>query len=220
VEATIFSTEEPPPPKTRFMGASPYSLGRANPWPVGCLCAALAASARIDEILGGATIHEHDPLTWHSFAIEWGALLQRMINVIGDADILTEELFCPYVRFRQERLSARAVAEKIIKKKADEIEHGGGFEDDGVNGRGASSRAVDSEMRLFGRLGRRVSADRRARTLAELGFGPALRRKPSCMVMEKLGVRFAIGGKKAARIRQGRTGSGRSRRFQRRPGLS
>ena len=42
VEATIFSSEESPPPKTKFMGASPYSFGRAKPWPVGFLPAALA----------------------------------------------------------------------------------------------------------------------------------------------------------------------------------
>src|SRR6266850_977187 len=37
VEAIIFCSEESPPPKTRFIGASPYSFGRANPCPVGFL---------------------------------------------------------------------------------------------------------------------------------------------------------------------------------------
>ena len=35
VERTISSTEVLPPPKTRFMGASPISLGKEKPWPVG-----------------------------------------------------------------------------------------------------------------------------------------------------------------------------------------
>src|SRR5229473_6644490 len=42
VEAIIFSSDESPPEKTRFIGASPYSLGSAKPWPVGCLRARFA----------------------------------------------------------------------------------------------------------------------------------------------------------------------------------
>src|SRR6267154_1932714 len=74
VEAIIFSREESPPAKTRFMGASPYSLGSAKPWPVVFLRAFLA-------------------LAGNTFAIEGRAELLQMVGIIGDGNIFAEQRF-------------------------------------------------------------------------------------------------------------------------------
>src|SRR2546422_11336777 len=75
VEATIFSIEESPPPKTRFMGASPYSFGSAKPCPVGCLCAAAKAA--------------HKQPTGHGFALpnEYGEAPMNLVFGGGDSSI-------------------------------------------------------------------------------------------------------------------------------------
>src|SRR5438132_6267936 len=52
VEATIVSTDESPPLNTRFIGASPYSFGNANPWPVGFLRAIVADAREYTRFLG------------------------------------------------------------------------------------------------------------------------------------------------------------------------
>src|SRR6266481_6394287 len=179
VEATIFSIEELPPPKTRFMGASPYSLGRAKPWPVGCLLAALLAARE-------------------AFAIEMGALLQRVINVVGNGDVLAEELFA-HALVQAGTLVCKGGSGEIVKKKTDEIEHGGRFEDYGVTA-GGKFAGIDGEMRLFAGARRKflwvVSAD-----IGGVGFGPACGRA-FLNGDGKFGVRFAIGGEETARIRQ------------------
>ena len=119
-----------------------------------------------------------------------------MVNIVSDGNILSEELF------------AHAVVEagapvfeggggKIIKKKADEIEHGGRFEDYGVTP-GGKLAGVDGEMRFFGSAHRKflwvVSAD-----IGGVGFGPAC----GGTLLNgdgKFGARFAIGGKEATGI--------------------
>ena len=70
-----------------------------------------------------------------------------MINVVGDADILAEELlahaFVEAGAFVRERGGC-----EIVEEKADEIEHGGGFEDDRVMA-GGKLVGVEGEMCFF-----------------------------------------------------------------------
>src|SRR5438552_1134061 len=70
-----------------------------------------------------------------------------MINVVGDADILAEELlahaFVEAGAFVRERGGC-----EIVEEKADEIEHGGGFEDDRVTA-GGKLVGVEGEMCFF-----------------------------------------------------------------------
>src|SRR5207302_1828769 len=101
----------------------------------------------IHEILGDAAVHEHDALTWHSFAIERSTLLQGMINVIGDADVLAEELLA-HAFVQAGALVRECGGGKIIKKKTDKVENSSGFEDDSVT-TGGKLACVHGEMRFF-----------------------------------------------------------------------
>ena len=121
-----------------------------------------------------------------------------MINVVGDGDVLSEELLAHAV-VQAGALVFQGGGGKIIKKKADEIEHGRGFEDYGVTA-GRKLSGVDSEMRFFAGAGceflRVEGADIRG-----VGFGPAC----SGAFLNgdgKFGVRFAIGREEATRISQ------------------
>src|SRR6266566_1119608 len=136
---------------------------------------------------------------WHSLAIEWGALLERMVNVVGDADVLTEELLT-HAFVQAGALVRQCSGGEIVKKKADEVENGSWFEDDRVTARGKLAR-VDGEVRFFAGAGgeflRVEGAD-----IGGVGFCPAC----GGIFLHgdgKFRVRFAMSGKEAARIRQG-----------------
>ncbi len=160
---------------------------------MGCL---FGGGAGIDEIPGDAAIDEEYALTRQAFAIEGRALLQRMVNVVGDGDVLSKELLAQAF-VQAGAFVLQGSGGEIVKKKADEIEHGGGFE----NYRVASGRKlarVDGDMRFFtGARGEFLwieGADVRG-----VGFGPA-RGRAFLHGNGKLGVGFAIGGKETARI--------------------
>ena len=130
----------------------------------------MAAAAGIDEIFGDAAVDEQDALAGKAFAVEWSALLQRVIDVVGDGDVLPEER------------SAHAVVEagalvfeggggEIVEEEADEIENGGGLEDDGVAA-GWEFAGVDGEMRfLAGARGEFLRIE--VADVGGIGFGPA-----------------------------------------------
>ena len=61
--------------------------------PGGLFVRSFGGRARIYKIFGNPAIHQQYPLTRHSLAIERRALLQRMVNVVADADTLSKELF-------------------------------------------------------------------------------------------------------------------------------
>ena len=83
-------------------------------------------------------------MTRHSLAIEGGALLQRMINVVADADVLSEELFA-HAFVEAGALVFQGGGGEIVKKKPDEIEHRRGFEDYRVTSRRKLAR-VDGKV--------------------------------------------------------------------------
>src|SRR5438309_1324296 len=174
-------------------------VGKGKPVPGGLLVRRFGGGPGIHEILGDAAVHEHDALTWHSFAIEWGALLQRMINVVGDADVLAEELLA-HAFVQAGALVRQGSGRKIVKKKTDKVENGSGFEDDRVAA-GIKLARIDGEMRFFADSGGEFLLVEGA-YINGVGFGPACGRT-FLHGDRKLGVRFAIGGKEAARICQG-----------------
>src|SRR5438046_5804513 len=99
-----------------------------------------------------------------------------MINVVGDADILAEELlahaFVEAGAFVRERGGC-----EIVEEKADEIEHGGGFEDDRVMA-GASSWALRARC-AFSPTRAASFRGSKVRTWAELALAQ-LAAEPSC----------------------------------------
>src|SRR6267378_4134898 len=97
-------------------------------------------------------IHQQYPLTRHSLAIEGGALLQWMINVVADADVLSEELFADAF-VESGALVFEGGGSEIVKKKTDEIEHRRGFEDDRVTARRKLARVDGKACFLAGSRG-------------------------------------------------------------------
>src|SRR5260370_30408419 len=83
--------------------------------------------AGIDEMPGDAAIDEEYALTRQAFAIEGRALLQRMVNVVGDGDVLSKELLAQAF-VQAGAFVLQGSGGEIVKKKADEIENGGRFE--------------------------------------------------------------------------------------------
>ena len=162
----------------------------------GLLAGSFGSGAGVDEILGDAAIDEMDTLAGDPFAVERGALLQRMINVIGDGDVLTEELFAHAV-VEAGALVFEGGGGEIVKKEADEIENGSGLENDGVTAGGEFS-GVDGEMAfLGGTRGESLWVERA--DVARIGFGPAGGRA-FLNGDGKFGVGFAIGGEEAAGV--------------------
>src|SRR5258708_13147395 len=150
------------------------------------------------KIPGAAAIHQQYPLARQSFAIERRALLPRMISVVADGDVLSEELLA-HAFVQAGALVFERGGGEIVKKKADEVEHCCGFEDGRVTSRGKLAR-VDGKMCLLAGS-RSEFLWIKGTDVCRVGFGPA----GSRVFLGgdgKLGVRFAIRGKKAARIAQ------------------
>src|SRR5713101_991692 len=85
-------------------------------------------SAGINEIPGNAAIHEQHLLPRNPLAIEWRALLERVINIVTDADIRSEKLLA-HAFIETRALVFQSGGCEIVKEEADEIEDSGGFED-------------------------------------------------------------------------------------------
>ena len=122
-----------------------------------------------------------------------------MINVIGDADVLAEELLA-HAFVQAGALVRECGGGEIVKKKTDKVENGSGFEDDSVT-TGGKLACVHGEMCLLARSGGELLRIEGA-NVGGVGFGPACGRT-FLHGDRKLGVRFAIDGKKTARICQG-----------------
>src|SRR6266478_4423871 len=177
-------------------GSFAVFIGEGETMAGGLLAGSFGSGAGIDKIFGDAAIHQLNALAREAFAIERRALLQRMIDVVGDGDVLSEELFAHAV-VEAGALVFESRGGKIVKKKADEIKHGGRFEDYGVTA-GGKLAGVDGDMCFCGSARGKFlwveSADIRG-----VGFGPA----GSGAFLNgdgKFGARFAIGGKEAAGI--------------------
>src|SRR6267154_25774 len=171
-------------------------VGEGKTMAGGLLAGSLGSSAGIDKIFGDAAIDQLNALAREAFAIEMGALLEGVVSVVGNGDVLAEELLAHAV-VEAGALVFESGGGEIVKKKTDEIEHRGGFEDHGVTA-GGKLAGVDGEMRFFGSAHRKFlrieSAD-----VGGVGFGPA----GSGAFLDgdgKFGARFAIGGKEATGI--------------------
>src|SRR5260370_40391660 len=121
-----------------------------------------------------------------------------MINVVADADVLSKELFA-HAFVKAGALVLQGGGGEIVKKKPDEIEHGRGFEDYRVTSRRKLAR-VDGKV-CFLASSRRQFVWIEHADVSGGGFGPA-RRRVFLRGDGNLGVRFAIGRKKASRIAQ------------------
>src|SRR5204863_8219597 len=86
-------------------------------------------------------------LSCHYYAIEWGELQRRMINVIGYADVLAEEVLA-HAFVQAGAIVRECGGGKIVKKKTDKVENSSGFEDDSVT-TGGKLACVHGEMCLF-----------------------------------------------------------------------
>src|SRR5712692_3517774 len=119
-----------------------------------------------------------------------------MIDVVGDGDVLSEELLAHAV-VQAGALVFKGGGGEIIKEKADEVEHRGGFEDYGVTA-GRKLAGIDADMGfLAGARGKFLRVE--GADVGEVGFGPACSRA-FLNGDGKFGMRFAIGGEEAARI--------------------
>src|SRR6266436_3019974 len=121
-----------------------------------------------------------------------------MVGVVGDGDVLSEELPAHAVD-QAGALVFEGGGGEIVKEEADEIEDGGGFEDYCVAARGEFA-GVDRKMGFL--AGARCEFLRvEGADVGGVGFGPAC---GGALLNGdgKLGVRFAISGKEAARISQ------------------
>ena len=166
----------------------------------GLLLRRLCGGAGVHQILRHAPIHQQNALARHPFPVEWRAKLQRMIGVIHDANILAKDLLADAVVKARPFVSQRRGSE-VVKEKPHDIEHRRGFEDHGVAPRRKLLR-IRRPMRLFtssfGKLLRIKVAH-----VCGVSLGPASRR----LLLHrdgKLRMRFAIRGKKPARIPDGR----------------
>ncbi len=92
-----------------------------------------------------------------------------MIGVVGDGDFLAEKRFAQAIVEAGALISQRSGG-KIVKKKTDQIENGGGFEDHGVFSRREFLR-IFRHLELFRWRGRRALADQCFDT-AGVSFGP------------------------------------------------
>ena len=122
-----------------FIGASPISLGRGNPWPVAAIGADfvfvfrflhfLRCAAGVDQLLHHAIFDELHSLAAHAFAIEMAsptatdARRHRQILMFSPnsfcADTIVEKR--PLIEYRQ--------AAEIPEHESDHVEHGRWFED-------------------------------------------------------------------------------------------
>src|SRR5258708_5159301 len=173
---------------------------QSEPVSSGLFASGFGSGTGIDESSGDAAIDQLNALTGQALAIEGHTLLQQMIDVVGDGDVLSEELFAHAV-VEAGALVFESGGGKIVKKKADEIKHGGGFEDNSVTA-GGKFAGVNSEMRFFGSASskflRVAGAD-----IPRVGFGPACG-GAFLNGDGKFGARFAIGDKEATGISESR----------------
>src|SRR5260370_5490016 len=118
-----------------------------------------------------------------------------MVAVVGDGDVLSEELPARAVD-QAGALVFEGGGGEIVKEEADEIEDGGGFEDYCVAARGEFA-GVDRKMgflaRALSKFLRIVSAD-----IGGVGFGPACGGGPLLCVGEP-GGRVTLNGHEARR---------------------
>src|SRR4029077_21225737 len=135
-------------------------------------------------------IDQQNALAWQAFAVERSALLQRVISVVGDGDVFSEELSVHAV-VEAGTLVFEGGGGKIVEEEADEIEDGGGLENDGVAA-GREFAGVDGEMRFLAGAGGEFLRFERA-DVGGIGFGPA--GGVSFLHGDgEFGVGFAVGG--------------------------
>src|SRR5438270_2533640 len=97
----------------------------------GNLAGGFGGSTRINEILGDAPVDQKHFLARNALAIERSAELQRVIDVIGDGDVFSEDLLANAV-IETGTLVGYGGSSEIIKEEAYEIEDGGRLENHGV----------------------------------------------------------------------------------------
>src|SRR4029077_15123169 len=78
--------------KDQVHGCFAVFVGERKTVPGGLLVSGFGSGTRIDKILGDAAVDKLDSLTRDSFAMERRILLQGVINVVGDGEVLAEEL--------------------------------------------------------------------------------------------------------------------------------
>src|ERR1700676_3704931 len=119
-----------------------------------------------------------------------------MVGVIGDGDVFAKERFAHAV-VEAGTLVLERGGGKIVKEEADEIENGGGLENDGAAA-GGEFAGVDRHVGFFaGALGKFLRIE--SADAGGVGFGPA--GGGSFLHGDgKFGVGLAVGGEKAARI--------------------
>ena len=104
-----------------------------------------------------------------------------MIDVVGDGDVLAEDLFAEAAGKAGALVGDRGGG-KIVKEKTDEIEDGGGLQDDGVAAGGEFDGVLGASGFFAGNFCQRF-ADRRRGRLAAFALAQ-LAADPCCIVTE------------------------------------
>src|SRR5438105_4875469 len=150
----------------------------------------------IDEIAGHAVLDQWNALTRNAFTIEGCTRLLRMIDIIGNRNVLAEERFADAI-YEARTLIRNGRGSEIVEKKTNQIENGGVFENYGV----LSRREF---LSIFGETGFFAGANGKFLRIeccygTGVGFGPTGGR----FVLHgdgKFGMSLAVSGKKPARI--------------------
>ena len=139
-------------------GASPTSLGSGKPWPVGSTPARCGARSRIGELARDARLHQSELSARHAFAIERHAGLQRMRDIVGELDVIAEQLLADAIGEETAAIGDGGGAE-IAEHLAHQIEDGGGLQNHGVAA-GRDFMRVARQTRFFSGASGPARADR------------------------------------------------------------
>src|SRR5690349_21457422 len=129
----------------------------------------LRGTPGIVEIARNTAVDENHALAWNALAIEWGAQLLEMKDVVGDSDVFSKDRLAEAAG-KAGALILDSRGGEIVEQEADEIEHRGRFEDDGV----FAGREFGGIFRAGGffaggcREGKRIESTE----ISGVGFGP------------------------------------------------
>src|SRR5208282_3066027 len=104
----------------------------------------LGGGAGIHQALDHAVFDQLHFLTAYSFSVERWARLQRVSNVVPDIDVLAEE-FASDAVIQERALVENGESAKVEEHEANDVEHGGRLENDGVFPSGNLARACRFE---------------------------------------------------------------------------
>ena len=160
-----------------FVGASPVLVGQREAVPGRRDAGLFGGLARIRDFADHAAIDQRQPPPRHALAVEGRTGLQRMVHVIGDADVFAEELLAEPAGQKAALVPDGGGAE-VDEHLADEVLHRRRFEDDGVAAGRKFARRSGSRGLLRGAARQRarvpIAPQSGALALAQPELSPAI----------------------------------------------